>query len=175
MTIFFILVMQFCFTQKVTRIEEVPIYKLIDQSLICVLDSFVSQAKKCCSFEQKWMFYITIDSSSIHFQFGEKLNFWLPDEKKIKQVICFYNSYCFLISLRNGNLIDYYFTNTGTFKEVIRVKYNNDLSFYDKKRKILYIDPRLEDMDAIDKNAIYWVYKIVDYNLIKIVEHTTCE
>lgn len=164
MTILFILIMQFCFTQKVSRIEKVPICELTDHSLTCVLDSFITQAKKCCSYELKWMFDITIDSSSIHFHFGKKLNFWLPEEKNIKQFFCFYNSYCFLISVRNGNLVDYYFKN----------KYNNDLSFYDRKRKILYTDPRLSDMDTKNENTIYWVYKIVDYKLIKIIDYNAC-
>ena len=57
---FFICFIQNSFSQKITGVENIPIYEVCDSTLQNVLDSYIVVAKKCSCCASSWYFQIDL-------------------------------------------------------------------------------------------------------------------
>jgi tRNA/tmRNA/rRNA uracil-C5-methylase (TrmA/RlmC/RlmD family) len=167
------------FSQKVTSIENVPVLEIANSTFTNILDSFVESVQKCCYYNTNWMFRINLvvnndSTTTIHLMTGGKRTFWLPEEKNAYQALCFYKTHYFLITNKTNYFDTLLFFKTINTQEVVRIRYNKDLSFYDKKSKQYYIDPALSDNEN-ELGTNYWVYTFEKGKFNQMIEINNCK
>ena len=169
---FFVCFIQNSFSQKITGVENIPIYEVCDSTLQNVLDSYIVVTKKCSCCASSWYFQIDLYSASILLKFGEKRTFFELPKTDLNEALCIYKSYYFLIRNHTLDFDDKLFRKTQNTQEITRIE-NNMGILLDEYGNIIpdeYDDIILDDDDI----NIYWIIEIQNGEWYKIEEDNTC-